>query len=102
VTPEEFHQIAELIGGLSSDMQSGFEEMRAEFTRVHAEFTSVKGRLDLIEARMDRHGGLLQSGSRWVNRLNQWSEKMDHMMAAREQVQRDHESRIERLEHPDA
>jgi hypothetical protein len=93
VTPDELHEIVQLIGGLSTEMQAGFE-------KTHRELAAVRDRLDHIEARLDKQGGLLQSGSRWVNRLNQWSERMDHPALKHTESLRDHESRIDRLEHP--
>lgn len=95
VTPEELHQIAELIGGLSNEIQ----DMRREF---HSDLQGVKVRLDLIEARLDKQGGQLQSGSRWVNRLTQWAEKTDRFMMRQDEAPRDHGSRIDKLEHPSA
>ena len=73
MTADEFQQMAELIGGLSGDIQNldhKFEE----------EFKGVKDRLD----RIDKHGGLLQSGSHWVNRMSRWAEKMDRLMVRHE------------------
>ena len=95
MTPDDLRQMAELIGGLSSEIQ----DMRREF---HGDLQGVKARLDLIEARLDKQGGLLQSGSRWVNRLTQWSEKTDRFMMRQDETLRDHGSRIDRLEHPSA
>jgi hypothetical protein len=33
--------------------------------------------MDTQAARLDRHSALLQTGSRWTNRMNQWAEKVD-------------------------
>jgi len=77
--PAHLKEIAELIGGLSSDMHAGFADVRAEmhagFASVRADIGDLRSRLDRMDARLDRHGALLQTGSRWVNRMNQWAER---------------------------
>ncbi len=92
MTPEDLKEIAELIGGLSNDMQAGF-------AAVHAEFADLRGRLDRMDARLERHGALLQTGSRWVNRMNQWAERIDHILVDRDQRLGNVETRVDKLEH---
>lgn len=68
MTPEDLKEIAELIGGLSNEMQAGFARVDAQFADLRAQMHAGFARMD---ARLERHGALLQTGSRWVNRMNQ-------------------------------
>jgi hypothetical protein len=49
--------------------------------QMTAGFNSLEARFDGQAARLDRHAALLQTGSRWVNRMNQWHERQDRMLA---------------------
>jgi len=50
-------------------------EMHQEFANVNEEFADVKARLDRMEARQDRQSGLIQSGSRAMVRMFEWTER---------------------------
>ena len=80
-------EIANLIGGLSAEVQELAREMR--------ETRETVGRLDATlevhRNRLERHGGLLQTGSRWVNRMNQWAERVDRIFD-------EHDRRLDKLE----
>ena len=69
---------------LESEMRSGFAEVTTRF--------------DTQAARLERHAGLLQTGNRWVSRLNDWSEKIDRALEAKEQQIADLSKRIAHLE----
>ncbi len=45
-------------------------------------------------------GRCLQNGSRWVNRMNQWAERIDRINAERDQRWGGIEKRVDKLEHP--
>lgn len=51
------------IGGVEREMRTGFDAINVRF--------------DNQAARLERHAALLQTGSRWVNRMNKWAEKVD-------------------------
>jgi hypothetical protein len=77
----------ELVGvrdSLREDMRQGFSQ--------------VNDRLDRMEARSDRHGGLLRTGQTNLVRLNDWSERIDLLLAARDKRLDDLEARLKRLE----
>ncbi len=44
--------------------------MRSDLKEVHLKF-------DVQGTRLDRQAALIQTGSRWTNRINGWSEKVD-------------------------
>lgn len=74
------------------DMKESLErEMRAGFE-------SLNHRFDLQAARLERHGALIQTGSRWTNRMNQWAEKVDSALEAKDRQIADLRSRLEKLE----
>jgi hypothetical protein len=79
-------EIANLIGGLSAEVQDLAREMRENVARHDA-------MLELHRNRLERQGGLLQTGSRWVNRMNQWAERVDRIFDQ-------HDRRLDRLERP--
>jgi len=66
-------------------------EMRAGFARLEAS-------TETQQTRLDRHGALLQTGSRWVNRMNQWAERIDRQFFERDERIRQLEERIQKLE----
>jgi hypothetical protein len=97
MTHDEFKEIVELIGGLSNEMHAGFADIRAE---MRAGFADVNARIDSMSPRLDRHAALLQTGSRWVNRMNQWAARIDRIDAERDQRWGSVEKRLDKLEHP--
>jgi hypothetical protein len=80
-----------LIEGLVGSLE---KEMREGFTRVFDRF-------DAQAERMDRQGGLLHSGQTNLVRLNDWSEKMDRLLAARDKRIDELEARLKKLEQSD-
>jgi hypothetical protein len=83
--------IVDMKESLERDMQSGF-------SRIEKLLDEANARFDVQSARLDRHGALLQTGSRWTNRMNQWSEKVDAALNVRDKQIADLRARIERLE----
>lgn len=70
------------------------QEMRSGFARIEVRF-------DTQAARMDRHGALLQTGSRWTNRMNNWAEKVDQALENKNREIADLRARLEKLEERD-
>ena len=77
------------------DMKEGLErqigELIERFDRMEARFLNQ-------DARLTRHAALLQTGSRWTNRMNEWSEKIDQAMETRDRQIAELFERIRRLE----
>jgi hypothetical protein len=92
MTPEDLKRIAELIGGLSSEMQEGFARVDKRLVRIESDLAGLTERFDRQEARLERHGGILQTGSRWVNRMNQWAERIDQALSERDRHLLEHEA----------
>ena len=72
---------------------------------MEAGLASMRARFDDQAIRMDGQGALIQSGSRWTARMNEWGERMDAAIETRDQqISRltttiaELQKRIERLE----
>jgi hypothetical protein len=76
------------IGGLRREMHDGFAQVTARF----------ETRFDIQAARLDRQAALIQVGSRWTARMNEWSEKVDQTLEAKDREIAELRTRIEKLE----
>ena len=76
--------ITDLKDSLERQILSGFEDMA--------------GRFDTQSTRLDRQAALIQTGSRWTNRMNEWAESIDSALARKDQELAELRSRIEKLE----
>ena len=65
--------------------------MRAGFARIEVRF-------DNQAARLDRHAALLQTGSRWTGRMNDWAEKVDQAFETKDREIAELRARLEKLE----
>lgn len=72
------------IGGLRQEMRDGFAH--------------VNGRFDSQASRLERHAALLQTGSRWTNRMNEWAERVDRALENKDREIAELRSRLEKLE----
>lgn len=61
-------------------------------------FAGVQTRFDAQALRLDRQAALIQVGSRWTARMNEWSEKVDQALEQKDREIADLRTRIERLE----
>lgn len=85
---EFFESLSREIGGVRDSLSGEIASLRAD----------VKSGFDRIEARLARQGGIINGGSRQVARLIEWSEKIDTMIAERDEVIADLRQRLEKLE----
>jgi hypothetical protein len=69
---------------LESEMNVGFEEMASRF--------------DAQALRLNRQAALIQTGSRWIARMNDWAEKVDVVLDKRTQEIAELRTRIQKLE----
>ena len=83
--------IVDLKESLEREIDVLRQEMRAGFARMEVRF-------DTQAARLDRHGALIQTGSRWTGRMNEWAEKVDHALETKDREIDELRSRLERLE----
>ena len=61
---------------------------------------SLSDRLDGITARMDRQGGWMRAGQTNLVRLNDWSERIDSLLAKRDKRIDELEARLRKVERP--
>src|SRR5882724_4522994 len=70
--------VSESLGQLITSVKESLErEMRSGLE-------IMEGRFDSQAARLERQGGLLQTGSRWTGRMNEWAERVDDLLEAKE------------------
>jgi hypothetical protein len=73
---------------LNAGMRSQTEPLAAAIASVSNEmaegFKEVKSRLEAIQTRLDLQGGKIRSGSVWTARIDEWSDKVDHLLAERD------------------
>lgn len=77
---------------LITDMKESLER------EIRSGFHDVTTRFGTQAARLDRHPALLQTGSRWTNRMNEWAEKIDAAMEVKDREIAELRSRLDRLE----
>jgi hypothetical protein len=76
--------IIDMKESLEREIRSGFHDMGV--------------RLDNQASRMERHGALLQTGNRWIARLNDWSEKIDRSLEEKDRQISALSERLRKLE----
>ena len=81
-------QIIQLI----TDFKESFEREIHEFRE------EVKTRFDTQAARLERHGAMMQTGNRWISRINDWSDKIDAALEQKDKQIADILERLRRLE----
>ncbi len=69
---------------IERQMNTGFEEMASRF--------------DTQSNRLDRQAALIQTGSRWTNRMNDWAENVDVSLDKKNQEIAELRSRLEKIE----
>jgi predicted nucleic acid-binding Zn-ribbon protein len=72
------------MGGLKTQMQGGF--------------SSVNTKLDDMSTRLDRQAGLLRAGGQRIVRLDDWAEKVDKSLEAKDREIAELRDRVIRLE----
>jgi len=55
-------------------------------------------RFDDQAARLERHAALIQTGSRWTSRMNDWAEKIDRALDVKDKQIADLTRRVQDLE----
>ena len=83
-TKQTESQLVELV----TDMKESLER----------EMQLLGDRFDATSARLDRQGALIQTGSRWMARMTEWSEKIDLVIAVRDQQIENLNKRLTKLE----
>lgn len=94
-TNERFDNLTRLV----VDFKESFErEMDGLKTEMQGGFSSLNTKLDDISIRLDRQAGLLRSGSQRIVRLDDWAEKVDKSLEAKDREIAELRERVIRLE----
>jgi len=80
---------------LLNEVKAGFEALAARLDKMEMH---VLDRIDAMEKRVQRQGGLVQGGSRVVNRLAEWSEDTDTELLRHASRIADLEKRLDKLQ----
>ena len=81
------------------DFKESLEREILEVKREMREgFAHILVRFDNQAARLDRQAGLLQTGSRWIARTNDWTEKIDQALETKDREIAELRMRLEKLE----
>jgi predicted nucleic acid-binding Zn-ribbon protein len=67
-------------------------------TEMQSGFSALNTKLDDISIRLDRHAGLLRSGGQRIVRLDDWAEKVDKSLEAKDREIAELRERVIRLE----
>lgn len=88
----QFNQLSERLTQLISGVSDSLHR------EMHEGFAQMNKRSSVTETRVNRHGALLQTGSRWTARINTWCEETDKLLLDRDKRIADLEQRVSDLE----
>lgn len=78
------------------------ESLKRDLNRLERKmddgFAGVYSRLDTQATRLDRHAAYWQTGRRWSGKMEEWAERVDTALEAKDREIADLRSRISRLE----
>jgi hypothetical protein len=74
------------------------ESLEREIQGVSGKIDTLLTRFDAQAARLERQGALIQTGSRWTARMNDWSENVDAALEQKDKQIAALVARIEKLE----
>lgn len=90
----------ETIASARSELKPLVDLIESLSSEVHEGFARTDARLEAVQVRLDLQGGKLRAGSLWTARLDEWSDKVDHLIAERDKQIAEMQSRIAKLERP--
>ena len=90
--------IEQLLTDIKESLEREMQGLRREMKGLHQRFDEVNARFDNQAIRLDRHAALLQVGSRWTGRINEWAEKVDSAMDVKDRQVADLSERVRKLE----
>jgi hypothetical protein len=77
---------------LATDLKESLER------QMHTGFEDMATRFDTQSNRLDRQAALIQTGSRWTNRMNDWAENVDVALEKKSQEIAELRIRLEKIE----
>jgi hypothetical protein len=87
--------VIELKESLEREFKQGLTALRTE---MRDGFAAINARFDTRVARLDRHAAYWQTGCRWSGKMEDWAERVDTALEARDREIADLRAGISRLE----
>jgi len=85
-------EIANLITGVKESLER----------EIHSLGEGLFSRFDIQAARLERQGALIQTGSRWTARMNDWADKIDSALEQKDKQIAELAARVAKLEKGDS
>ncbi|HEV1284719.1 MAG TPA: hypothetical protein VNU44_05390 [Bryobacteraceae bacterium] len=84
---------------MESRMVTLMTEVKESLERqMHTGFEDVATRFETQGNRLDRQAALIQTGSRWTNRMNDWAERVDIALDKKDLEISELRDRLKRIE----
>jgi hypothetical protein len=100
---DDVGRIEELIMGLKESLERELGALESRFDgleqKMDTGFAQINSRFDTQAARLDRHAAYWQTGRRWSGKMEDWAEKIDQSLEAKDRQLADLLARISKLEH---
>ena len=88
-------RLADLITNVKESLEA---ELESKTESLRHDIKDLGVRFDNQAARMERHAALLQTGNRWIARLNDWSAKVDAALEVKDKQIAELNERLRKLE----
>jgi hypothetical protein len=102
MTDDELKSSFASISASFASLASLIENQSANLARLEekmdAGFAAIENRFDVHAARLDRQAALIQVGSRWTARMNDWSERVDQSLESALKEIAELRARLDKLE----
>jgi predicted nucleic acid-binding Zn-ribbon protein len=92
---ERFDNLERLMLDIKESLET---EMGGLDTQMQGGFASLNTKLDDMSTRLDRQAGLLRAGGQRIVRLDDWAEKVDKSLEAKDREIAELRDRVIRLE----
>jgi hypothetical protein len=92
-------ELKQHLEAMESRMVTLMTEVKESLERqMHTGFEEVATRFETQGNRLDRQAALIQTGSRWTNRMNDWAERVDIALDKKDQEISELRDRVKKIE----
>ena len=93
------HYLEAMESRMDNRMVTLLTEVKESLERqMHTGFEEVATRFETQGNRLDRQAALIQAGSRWTNRMNEWAERVDVALDKKDQEISELRDRLKKIE----
>lgn len=93
------HYLEAMESRMDNRMVTLLTEVKESLERqMHTGFEEVATRFETQGNRLDRQAALIQTGSRWTNRMNDWAERVDIALDKKDQEISELRDRLKKIE----